>query len=98
VQDFCDQRIRVRAEQLRALVAAMQDDLAAITDVYERGADTKAPWVDSRADGPPHLLASSDVLAYNAFATDVLTAITGHAQWPVVRRSCVRPLGCNVGL
>jgi hypothetical protein len=93
MQDYCDQRIRVRAEQVRALLASMQDDKAAIDDVYARASDANSPWADARTDGPPHLLVSSDVLQYNAFITDLIAAIQNDAQWPVLSKACVRPVG-----
>src|SRR5438309_1645371 len=100
VQAYCDQRIRPRAEQLRALVNAMRDDKAAIDAVYDRAANGAA-WNDARTDGPPKLLGSQDVLVYNAFATLLLscidgTAVTGdvanlHANLAVFQAACVRP-------
>jgi hypothetical protein len=93
MQDYCDQRIRVRAEQVRALLAAMQDDKASIDDVYTRASDAGSPWADARTDGPPHLLAGSDVLEYNTFITNLIAAIQNDAQWPTVRKACVRPVG-----
>ena len=93
VQAFVDQRVRVRAEQIRALVLALQDDRAAIDDVYAACAAQSPTWTDDRTDGPPHLLAPSDVLAYNTFAADVITALTGDAQYSVVLKACVRPVG-----
>jgi hypothetical protein len=93
MQDYCDQRIRVRAEQLRALLAAMQDDKAAIDDVYARAVDANSPWADARTDGPPHLLDRTDVLSYNTFITNLIAAIQNDPQWPVLRKACVRPVG-----
>jgi hypothetical protein len=93
MQEYCDQRIRVRAEQIRALLAAMQDDKAAIDDVYARASDANSPWADARTDGPPHLLVSSDILSYNTFIMDLIAAIQNDAQWPVVYKACVRPVG-----
>lgn len=101
MQQYCNERIRVRAEQLRALVAAFRDDKAAIDDVYARAAGAN-PWVDSRTDGPPKLLASQDILVYNAFASLFLqcidgTAVTGdvqnlHSNLAVFQAACVRPV------
>jgi hypothetical protein len=93
MQDYCDQRIRVRAEQVRALLAAMQDDKAAIDDVYARANDPNSPWADARTDGPPHLLVSSDILAYNTFIMNMISAIQNDPQWPVISKACVRPIG-----
>jgi hypothetical protein len=93
MQDYCDQRIRVRAEQVRALLAAMHDDKAAIDDVYARASDTNSPWADARTDGPPHLLVSSDILAYNTFIMNMISAIQNDPQWPVLSKACVRPVG-----
>lgn len=98
MQTYADQRIRVRAEQARALVAALRDDKSSIDDVY------------ARTDGPPHLLQAGnsanpdDVLNYNAFAsalldlldgagTDATNAATLRGAWAVFQRACVRPVG-----
>lgn len=51
MQAYCDQRIRVRAEQVRALVNSMRDDKAAIDAAYDRAANGAA-WTDARTDGP----------------------------------------------
>lgn len=102
MQQFCNERIRVRAEQLRALVAAFRDDKAAIDAVYDRAANGAA-WTDNRTDGPPKLLASQDVLVFNAFASLFLECIDGtasaqdvsdlHANLAVFQAACVRPVG-----
>lgn len=101
MQTYADQRIRVRAEQTRALVAAFRDDKAAIDDVYQRAAGANA-WADSRTDGPPKLLASQDVLVFNAFASLFLKCIDGTAtaqdvsdlksNLAVFQAACVRPV------
>ena len=102
MQAYANDRIRVRAEQTRALIASLRDDKVAITDVYDR-ADGGAAWDDDRTDGPPKLLASSDVLAFNAFADLLLKAVDGTAtegdigqlasNWITVQTMCVRPIG-----
>lgn len=91
MQNYADQRIRVRAEQFRDLLIGMRDDKAANGDEYER-ATTNPPvagqWLDARTDGPPHLLQSGysaqdtpsnpdDLTNYNAFITAILTIIDG---------------------
>ncbi len=101
MQAYSDQRIRVRAEQLRSLVNAMRDDKSAIDAVYDRAANGAA-WTDSRTDGPPKLLGSQDILVYNAFASLFLacidgTAVTGdvanlHSNLAVFQAACVRPV------
>lgn len=108
MQAYCDGRIRVRAEQLRALFNAAADDKAAIDDEYARGVGANR-WSDSRTDGPPHLLQSGnsanpdDLLNYNA-ALDLIAkfkagtfANVGEANgfaalWAVLQRACVRPV------
>lgn len=99
MQTYADQRIRVRAEQLRAAVASLRDDKAAIEEVFDRAANGSA-WTDARTDGPPKLLASQDVLVYNSVATLLLkcidgTAVTGDVQqlaanWPAFQAACVQ--------
>jgi len=102
VQAYADQRIRVRAEQFRSLINACRDDKAAIDAVYDRCANGAA-WADARTDGPPKLLASQDVLTFNAFISLFLscldgTAVTGdvgqlHANLAPFQAACVRPVG-----
>lgn len=103
MQQYADERVRVRAEQIRALYYACKDDKAVIDDVYARAAGAN-PWADARTDGPPKLLASADVLNFNAFVTnliafvegtfpDLATANSGDDQWAALQDACVRPLG-----
>jgi hypothetical protein len=101
MQAFADQRMRVRAEQCRAIVNALRDDKAAIDSVYDRAANGAA-WNDARADGPPKLLASQDVLTYNAVASLLLKCVDGtasvqdvsdlHANWAPFMAACARGL------
>lgn len=91
VQRYVNERVRVRSEQIRALIGSMEDDKATIDDVYANLTNNPT-WVDSRTDGPPHLLTPSDVLAWNAFITDTLTSILNSPQLSVVLKSCVRPI------
>jgi hypothetical protein len=97
MQMFMDNRVRVRAEQLRAVLAAVRDDKAAIDDEYARAAGTNR-WTDNRTDGPPHLLVAGnsadpdDLLNYNAFATALLEFFdtTQAGAWAILQRACVR--------
>lgn len=101
MQHYSDERIRVRAEQFRALINACRDDKAAIDAVYDRAANGAA-WADSRTDGPPKLLASQDVLTFNAFVSLFLSCIDGaavtadvvslHANLAPFQAACVRPV------
>lgn len=93
VQQYVDQRVRVRAEQLRAVLAALRDDKAAIDDVYAAVAQPSPTWTDARTDGPPRLLGPNDVLAYNSFVTALIPHIQDAADWPAVLAACVRPVG-----
>lgn len=90
VQNFADQRCRPHAEAAVALALALLDDIAEIDDVYNALNGPLSGWADNRLDGPPHLLTASDILAFNTFLHDISTAITGHAQYPVIRKMCVR--------
>jgi hypothetical protein len=95
VQQYVDERVRPRAEALRKLLAQLKDDKAAIDDVYAHvsGAnDTPSTWDDNRTDAPPHLLTKDDVLAYNSFITALIPHIEDASYWPVVLKSCVRPV------
>lgn len=76
MQQYADERIRVRAEQFRGLVNACQDDQAAITDIYDRAANGAA-WADARIDGPPVLLTHQDVLVFNTVLYQFLKIVDG---------------------
>ena len=105
VQQYVNERVRVRAEQFRALRLAIADDQAVIDDVYEHVSEANAipaTWEDDRPDGPPHLATVSDVLAYNTFLVaflafcdpdgDTGTIAAGADQIPVLNDLCVRSL------
>ncbi len=101
MQAYCDTRLRVRAEELRAAILGLRDDIAAITDVYDRALNGPA-WNDARTDGPPSLLEGQDILVYNAVANILVKCIDGtatlqevsdlNANWPVFQSACVRPV------
>jgi len=92
VQTYVNERLRVRAEQIRSLVIAMQDDKASIDDIYAATTQPNPTWTDNRTDGPPHLLVPTDVPSFNAIITDILTAITEHSEYPNLLKACVRPV------
>lgn len=101
VQNYVNQRVRVRAEQIRALYLACKDDKAAIDDIYAALTQATPTWTDDRPDGPPHLLTPSDVLAWNTFVSGFIALVEGGqaedmtaaaAQYPVVLDACVRPV------
>jgi len=108
MQQFANERVRVRAEQFRNLRIACADDVSAIDDIYAR-AVSASRWDDNRTDGPPHLLQSGDsaspddMLNFNSFAqlfekfmagtfADVNEANSAAAQWAVLVDACVRPV------
>jgi hypothetical protein len=101
MQQYANERVRVRAEQCRALVNALNDDKLAIDDVFERAVGAN-PWADARTDGPPSLLNQQDILTYNAVATILLKCVDGtatlqevsdlSANWPAFQSACVRPV------
>ena len=108
VQQYVDGRTRPRAEQIRNLIASCDDDKSAIDDVYAALTQPSPTWADARTDGPPHLLAPADVLAWNTFITRLTQVVHGTlatdadriaacndmaGQWPVVQKCCVRALG-----
>jgi len=92
IQQWANERTRVRAEQIRALLLAMEDDRAAFDDVYAGLTQEGADWTDQRTDGPPNLLTRNDMLGMNTFIDDMKTAMRAHAQISVVLRACVRPV------
>lgn len=101
MQAFSDQRLRVRAELVRAIVNALRDDQASISDVFARASGAN-PWNDARVDGPPKLLASQDVLTFDAFSKLFLKCIDGtatladvanlHSNYLIFLSACVRSL------
>jgi hypothetical protein len=101
MQQFVNERVRVRAEQFRTLVNACRDDKAAMDDVYDRAVNGAA-WNDNRTDGPPSLANSQDVLTFNAFIDLFLKCIDGTAtaqnvidlgaNWESFQTMCVRPV------
>lgn len=93
VQQFVNERFRPFAEKLRALYNAAKDNRAALDDVYAALTAESPTWADNRSDGPPHLLAPSDVLAWNSFMSDFVAFVEGNAQTPIVLKACVRPAG-----
>ena len=90
IQQWANERTRVRAEQIRALLLAMEDDRAAFDDVYAGLTQQGADWTDQRTDGPPNLLTRNDMLGMNSFIDAMKTAMRAHDQLPVVLRACVR--------
>jgi cytochrome c553 len=92
VQAFADQRIRVRAEQMRALIEGIDDDIASIGDVYER-LTKSGKWNDARTDGPPHLLTGDDILAVNALYQKAIAQLKQDGNFAVLLKACVRPSG-----
>lgn len=102
MQQYADQRIRVRAEGLRAVVNSLRDDKASIEVVFDRAANGPT-WNDARTDGPPKLLNHQDILVYNSVVTLFLKCVDGtatlddvgqlQANWAVFQSACVRPVG-----
>ena len=91
VQQYVNERVRPRAEQMRSVLLSMEDDKSAIDDVYEALADNPT-WTDDRSDAPPHLLTPSDVIAWNSFVSDVITAMRTSPHLPIVLKACVRAI------
>jgi hypothetical protein len=92
VQQFVNVRVRPRCEQIRALLAAMQDDKSALDDVFAALTQQNPTWTDTRTDGVPHLLTPSDVLAWNTFITNAIASFQADPQLPIVPKCCVRAL------
>lgn len=74
VQQWANERTRVRSEQVRGLLHACEDDNAAIVSVYERLVGSGG-WSDGRTDGPPNLLTGADLLAFNTFSVQLATLL-----------------------
>lgn len=90
IQQWANERTRVRAEQIRALLLAIEDDRASFDDVYAGLTAPGADWTDERTDGPPNLLTRDDLLGINAFIDAIKTSMRAHDQLPVVLQACVR--------
>jgi hypothetical protein len=90
VQQYVNERVRPRCEQVRALLIAIKDDKASIDDVYAATGEGSM-WTDVRNDGPPHLLVPSDVRAYNAFISGLIAYMEASPDYPIVAKACVRP-------
>ncbi len=102
VQNYVDQRVRPRAEQIRSLYLRCKDDQAALGDIFAN-LISSPDWVDNRPDSPPHMAIPNDVFAWNIFAAqfiafvegtfpDVATANSASAHYPVIQQLCVRPI------
>lgn len=92
IQAFVNTRVRPRAEQIREILLSMEDDRSLFDDIFETLSDPSSTWSDNRLDGPPHLLTKDDVLAWNTFLFNTITAMRADAQLPVVLKACVQPL------
>lgn len=108
MQQFANERVRVFAEQFRAVLNAARDHKSAIDDIYARAVGNSR-WNDARTDGPPHLLQSGnsanpdDMLNFNTFVsaltdiidgvgTDATNAANLRTNWAVLVDACVRPV------
>lgn len=103
VQQYVNERVRPRSEQIRALYLLCKDDKGSFDDVYANLTDSP-DWTDARTDAPPHLLTPSDVLAWNTFVTGFIALVEGtfnnvseangvSAQYPIIVEACVRAPG-----
>lgn len=87
MQQYSDQRVRVRAESLRDFLNSLADDKASVDSIFERAVSENA-WADGRTDGPPTLLQSGDssnpdhMLAYNTFISQLLWLLNNQGQDP----------------
>lgn len=105
VQVWSNERTRVRAEQVRSLMLAMEGDNGAIGEVYANLTDNPT-WDDNRPDAPANLV-PGDVLAINTVSVQLAKILRGQlandaekvaacndvaAQLPVVLKACVRPV------
>lgn len=101
MQTYSDERIRPRAEQVRALFNAIEDDKVAIDDCYARAVGS-GDWDDNRTDGPPELADESDILTYNTIISVLIKLRDGTATsqevsdfaaaWSDFQSMCVRPV------
>lgn len=98
MQVFCDTRLRVFAEQIRAAYLAAKDHKASLDDEYARAVGASR-WNDARTDGPPHLLQAGnnaspdDLLNFNSFLAAFIAFVEANGQWATLMRACVRAPG-----
>lgn len=93
VQRWSDERTRVRAEQARTLVHALEGDTGDVFESVFLNLNGSPDWEDDRTDGPPNLMTPGDLLAVNSFCADVLAYIKAHGSYPNILKACVRPVG-----
>lgn len=105
VQTFVNERMRPYCEAIRAVKLETDDNEGAIGDIYAN-LNNNPDWTDNRTDGPPSLLAPSDVLAWNTFMFHFKRLIDGCASdaeriasanevkngWATILKACVRPV------
>lgn len=77
VQNYVDQKVRSRCNDILDLHSKMTQDQAQIDDVYAALTQPTPTWSDSRTDGPPHLATPGDVLAWNTFVSQTLAFWNG---------------------
>lgn len=93
IQQFVNERIRPLCEKIRETIIFAQDNKVSIEDIYVALQPENNPtFTDNRQDAPPHLMTPSDVLAVHSFEFDLVDFALNHSAWPVVQRSCVRPV------
>lgn len=97
MQTYANERIRPHAEFFRTLVNAFRDDKAAIDAVYDRAANGAA-WNDNRTDGPPKLLASQDVLVFNAVISNFNSLLTGSGENDAAKAAIVNGIRDNLAV
>lgn len=88
MQRFADERLRPRCETIRALLLQIEDDIAVMDGVCAAAAEKK--WQDARTDGPPCLMTCDMVLGVNKLLHDLRDLLRGHAELPVMLKTCVR--------
>lgn len=100
MQAYADQRVRVFAEQFRAVYIGAIDHKSSIDDVYARAIGSNV-WNDARTDGPPHLLKSGnssspdDMLVFNSFITALVNVIQGSGENDATKAGYVNDLRSN---
>ncbi len=93
VQQWANERARVRAEQIRALKMALESDTGTSYESVFQALNIAEPtWADNRADGPPNLLTPNDLLSINAFCANLLAWIEANGDYAAIQKACVRPV------
>lgn len=88
VQQFVTTQYRPFCEKLVQLKVFVDQLIASSGDVYSNLTGTP-DWTDGITGNPAKLLTPADVLAINALAHNLQTAIEGDSAWGIAQAACI---------